>query len=73
MMRFGHSLADMPDVVVPALDREFTTDRLLAMSLSCGQADRDAGDLAAGGARWSNARADQGGTARAVRIWCDAH
>ena len=29
---FGRLLADSPDYVVPALDREFTTDRVLAMS-----------------------------------------
>jgi predicted unusual protein kinase regulating ubiquinone biosynthesis (AarF/ABC1/UbiB family) len=32
MMRFGALLADDPRFVVPALDREFTTSRVLAMS-----------------------------------------
>lgn len=37
MMLFGELLADTPDVVVPELDREFTTDRVLAMSFLPGQ------------------------------------
>lgn len=32
MEMFGKLLADTPEVVVPALEREFTTDRVLAMS-----------------------------------------
>ena len=32
MTRFGALLADMPEVVVPALDRTLTTSRILAMS-----------------------------------------
>ncbi|MCY7270483.1 MAG: AarF/ABC1/UbiB kinase family protein [Sphingomonas bacterium] len=37
MTLFGDLLADDPDVVVPALDREFTTERVLAMSFIEGQ------------------------------------
>ena len=37
MALFGELLADTPDVVVPELDREFTTDRVLAMGFLPGQ------------------------------------
>ncbi len=37
MALFGQLLADTPDVVVPELDREFTTDRVLAMGFLPGQ------------------------------------
>ena len=37
MTRFGKLLADDPDVVVPQLDEEFTTERVLAMSFVEGQ------------------------------------
>jgi len=37
MALFGELLADSPDVAVPELDREFTTDRVLAMSFVPGQ------------------------------------
>ncbi len=37
MERFGVLLADHPGVVVPTLDQEFTTDRVLAMSFVEGQ------------------------------------
>lgn len=37
MQRFGALLADHPGVVVPTLDEEFTTDRVLAMSFVDGQ------------------------------------
>ncbi|MBU1755473.1 MAG: AarF/ABC1/UbiB kinase family protein, partial [Alphaproteobacteria bacterium] len=37
MVLFGQLLADTPDVVVPELDREFTTDRVLAMTYLPGQ------------------------------------
>jgi predicted unusual protein kinase regulating ubiquinone biosynthesis (AarF/ABC1/UbiB family) len=54
MERFGRLLADSPDYVVPALDREFTTDQVLAMSFVEGQpnetlveADQDTRDRAA--------------------------
>ncbi len=41
MARFGELLSDEPDYVVPALDREFTTDRVLAMSFVEGRAIDD--------------------------------
>jgi predicted unusual protein kinase regulating ubiquinone biosynthesis (AarF/ABC1/UbiB family) len=37
MTLFGALLADTPQVVVPALDRELTTDRVLAMSFLAGE------------------------------------
>ncbi len=37
MMLFGKLLADTPEVVVPVLDREFTTDRVLAMTFLAGR------------------------------------
>jgi predicted unusual protein kinase regulating ubiquinone biosynthesis (AarF/ABC1/UbiB family) len=37
MALFGELLADTPDIVVPELDREFTTDRVLAMGFLPGQ------------------------------------
>ncbi|WP_420139886.1 ABC1 kinase family protein, partial [Sphingomonas sp.] len=37
MMRFNALLADTPDIVVPSLDREFTTDRVLAMTFLAGK------------------------------------
>lgn len=36
MRRFGALLADHPGVIVPTLDEEFTTDRVLAMSYCAG-------------------------------------
>jgi predicted unusual protein kinase regulating ubiquinone biosynthesis (AarF/ABC1/UbiB family) len=37
MTRFGTLLADTPEVVVPTLDRDFTTDRVLAMTFVPGK------------------------------------
>lgn len=37
MMQFNALLADTPDIVVPGLDREFTTDRVLAMTFLAGK------------------------------------
>lgn len=37
MTLFGQLLADSPEVIVPQLDREFTTDRVLAMTYLAGK------------------------------------
>jgi predicted unusual protein kinase regulating ubiquinone biosynthesis (AarF/ABC1/UbiB family) len=37
MMRFNALLADTPDIIVPTLDQEFTTDRVLAMTFLAGR------------------------------------